>query len=266
MILFSAYALAVLAYLIGGALQGRALMNKPVCSRNLILMLGLAGAIAQAFSLSHTLITDNGLRFDFFITASLIACIIVLLALASILTRPLENLLVVIYPMAALTVILSALVPAEGQSHEYDPGLDLHIASSMIAYAFFTLALVQALLLSRQNWQLKHHKPSALTKALPPLMTMEKLLFELIWVGLIFLTIGLGSGFFFVENLFVQHLIHKTILSILAWFIFATLLVGHYRFGWRSRTAVRWTIGGFVVLMLSFFGTKLVLEYILHRA
>ena len=70
MILFSAYALAVLAYLIGGALQGRALMNKPVCSRNLILMLGLAGAIAQAFSLSHTLITDNGLRFDFFITAS----------------------------------------------------------------------------------------------------------------------------------------------------------------------------------------------------
>ncbi|MFP8965551.1 inner membrane protein YpjD [Pokkaliibacter sp. CJK22405] len=265
MILIGAYILAVVAYLAGGFLQSSTLMGKPLASRQQIMLLGLAGVLFQAVTLSHSLFTLGGLRFDFFITGSLISCLIVALALASALSRPLENLFVFIFPLAATTILLSGLIPAQGRSHEYNPGVDLHIASSIIAYAFFTLALVQALLLYRQNWQLKHHKPASLTKVLPPLQTMEKLLFELICVGLVFLTIGLISGFIFVQNLFAQHLIHKTILSLLAWLIFATLVIGHYRFGWRSRTAVRWTIGGFVVLMLGFFGTKLVLEYIIGR-
>ena len=69
----------------------------------------------------------------------------------------------------------------------------------------------------------------------------------------------------FIHDLFAQHLVHKTVLSLLAWVIFAILLWGRWSRGWRGRKAIRWTLGGFFTLMLAYFGTKLVLELILHR-
>lgn len=91
---------------------------------------------------------------------------------------------------------------------------------------------------------------------------MERLLFELIWIGMALLTASLVSGFIFVDNLFAQHLVHKTVLSIAAWLLYAVLLWGHKVQGWRSQRAVRWTVSGFFLLMLGFFGSKLVLETI----
>ncbi|MEY3785905.1 MAG: hypothetical protein RLZ75_110, partial [Pseudomonadota bacterium] len=72
-------------------------------------------------------------------------------------------------------------------------------------------------------------------------------------------------GFIFIENLFAQHLVHKTVLSILAWIIFTGLLIGRSRYGWRGQTAIQWTLIGFILLLLAYFGSKLVLELILHR-
>ncbi len=73
------------------------------------------------------------------------------------------------------------------------------------------------------------------------------------------------GGFIFLENLFEQHLVHKTILSMLAWLLYASLLLGHWLLGWRGRTAVRWTIGGFICLMLAYIGSKFVLEFIINQ-
>ena len=92
---------------------------------------------------------------------------------------------------------------------------------------------------------------------------METLLFELIWVGLALLTLAIGSGIIYLDDIFAQHLVHKSTLSIAAWLIFAMLLWGRHQWGWRSQTAVRWTLGGFATLMLGYFGSKLVLELIL---
>jgi ABC-type uncharacterized transport system permease subunit len=94
---------------------------------------------------------------------------------------------------------------------------------------------------------------------------METLLFQMLGVGVFFLSISLISGFMFVENLFAQHLVHKTVLSILAWIIFSSLLLGRTRYGWRGQLAIQWTLIGFVSLLLAYFGSKLVLELILHR-
>ena len=94
---------------------------------------------------------------------------------------------------------------------------------------------------------------------------MEGMLFELLWIGLGLLSIAIVSGAVFIDDIFAQSLVHKTVLTILAWLLFATLLWGHYQLGWRSKTAVRLTLAGFVMLMLAFFGSKLVLELILHR-
>jgi ABC-type uncharacterized transport system permease subunit len=95
--------------------------------------------------------------------------------------------------------------------------------------------------------------------------TMESLLFQMIAVGFVFLTLSLLTGLPQVDNMFAQHQAHKTILSIIAWCFFAVLLWGRWRFGWRGRTAVRWVLSGFVVLLLAYFGVKLVKELLLGR-
>ena len=95
---------------------------------------------------------------------------------------------------------------------------------------------------------------------------MEQLLFQLIGTGFVLLSAGLLTGIVFLEDVFAQHLVHKTVLSIAAWSIFGILLWGRWRFGWRGRKAIRWTLSGFGVLILAYFGSKLVLELILDRA
>ena len=71
------------------------------------------------------------------------------------------------------------------------------------------------------------------------------------------------TGFIYLEDIFAQHLVHKTALSIIGWLILGILLFGRFRFGWRGKTAIRWTLSAFAFLMLAFFGSKLVLEFIL---
>ena len=94
---------------------------------------------------------------------------------------------------------------------------------------------------------------------------MERVLFELVWSGVVLLTLSIISGLIFLDNMFAQHLVHKTVLSLGAWIIFTTLLVGRYRFGWRGMRAVRWTLGGCILLLLAYFGSKFVLEVLLNR-
>ncbi|OOZ35821.1 cytochrome c biogenesis protein CcsA, partial [Solemya elarraichensis gill symbiont] len=70
-------------------------------------------------------------------------------------------------------------------------------------------------------------------------------------------------GFIFLEDMFAQHLVHKTLLSLIAWCVFAILLHGRFKFGWRGRKALKWTLAGFAFLLLAYFGSKAVIELIL---
>lgn len=143
--------------------------------------------------------------------------------------------------------------------------MTLHIGSSMLAYAVLTLAAIQSAVIAVQDHQLKHRHTRGIIQVLPPLQLMETILFELLWVGVIMLTIAIGSGAVFIDDIFAQHLVHKTVLTIFAWALFSLLLWGHYQLGWRSQTAVRLTLAGFALLMLAFFGSKLVLELVLNK-
>ena len=87
----------------------------------------------------------------------------------------------------------------------------------------------------------------------------------MIGTGFALLTLALLSGFAFLEDMFAQHLVHKTVLSTLAWLMFGGLLIGRLRYGWRGKTAIVWTLSGFAVLILAYFGSKMVLELILQR-
>jgi len=138
--------------------------------------------------------------------------------------------------------------------------LTAHILLSMGAAALLFAAAVTALLLVFLDRRLRTRRIADLSNVLPPLDTLERLMFRLIGAGFVCLTLALLTGFVFVTNLFTQLLIQKTLLSLIAWVLFGTLLIGRIRYGWRGRAAVRWTLSGFGVLTLAYFGSKFVLE------
>ncbi len=231
-----------------------------------ILSIGLGGVLVHAAILYQGLFTDAGLNLGFFNASSLVTWLIVLLLLVSAYRKPIENLGIILLPIAALSIVLENLYPSEHLIQSSATwALDIHILISIAAYSLLSIAAVQAVLLAVQDRHLHNKHPGGFIRALPPLQTMENLLFQMIAVGFVLLSLALISGFIFLEDMFAQHLGHKTILSTIAWGVFATLLWGRHRFGWRGRVAIRWTLSGFLVLMLAYFGSKLVLELILQR-
>ncbi len=226
-----------------------------------LLALLLHGAIAW-----NTVLRPDGLHLGFFTISALMFLVINVACIVSLLRRPLQNLLVALFPLSALSVLVSTFAPETAVLETHlGGGMLLHIGSSIFAYAVLTLAAAQAAVLALQDHQLKTRQTRGLVRILPPLQLMENMLFEILWIGVILLTLAIMSGFLFVDDIFAQHLVHKTVLTILAWLLFSTLLWGHYQLGWRSATAVRLTLVGFALLMLAFFGSKLVLELILQR-
>ncbi|HEY5789913.1 MAG TPA: cytochrome c biogenesis protein CcsA, partial [Gammaproteobacteria bacterium] len=256
--------LASLLYLAAGLTLGRRLLRGAAAAElSRRLPLGLAGAalLLHAYLLLTSLHAPDGLRLGLFNAASLVAGAVALVLVLAALRKPVENLGIAIFPLAALLVITAALSPAS-QTVVQAPslGLELHILSSIVAYSLLTIAAVQAVLLAVQDRHLRNHHPGGIIRALPPLRTMETLLFEMIGAGFALLSVSLLSGLLYLEDIFAQHLIHKTVLSLAAWVVFAVLLWGRWRLGWRGKVAIRWTLTGFATLMLAYFGSKFVLE------
>jgi len=232
--------------------------------RQVGLLLGFFGILLHGLLLYSNTVTDNGVNLGVFNAFSLITWTILLLLLISSLSKPVENLGIVLLPLGALAIALEfRFVSVHLLRDTASTGLTIHILVSMLAYSLFTLASVQAVLLAIQDHHLHHRHPGGFVRALPPLQTMESLLFEMIGAGFVLLTLALISGFTFLDDMFAQRLAHKTILSITAWFVFGTLLWGRFHFGWRGQKALIWTLSGFVVLMLAYFGSKVVMELIL---
>jgi ABC-type uncharacterized transport system permease subunit len=168
-----------------------------------------------------------------------------------------------------LSAAVGAAVTGAGRSYAEDASagwqLTAHILLSMGAAALLFAAAVTALLLVFLERRLRTRRIANLPSELPPLDAMEKIMFRLIAAGFGLLTLALITGFVFVTNLFTQNLLQKTVLSLIAWLIFAVLLLGRLRFGWRGKAAVRWTLIGFAVLAVAYFGVKFVLEYVFGR-
>ncbi|MBF8779852.1 cytochrome C assembly family protein [Pseudomonas fulva] len=245
--------------------QGSRLARRTRADTRLLGLLGGVAVLAQGTALLFQLMTPLGLSLDFFSSASLIAMAVIGLTLLACLRIPLENLLLLLFPLGAVTALLAQFAPP-GTVPLIDeaPGILAHILLSILAYGLFTMAMFQALLLLLQDRQLKHKHPSGLIRNFPPLQTMESLLFGFLWAGWGLLSLSLVSGWLFLENLFAQHLVHKTLLACVAWVVFGVLLWGRTRLGWRGHKAIRWTLAGFCLLMLAYFGSKLVREFILH--
>src|SRR6266567_198038 len=224
-------------------------------------------AIVAPFALHTWLVYDmlwgqSELRFGFGQALS------VLIYWVESLYLELEGMQAPILALAALCAPLPAIFPGlASPPYTHSTEFRLHLALAMIAYGMFTIAALHALLMTLMERRLHGGAVVGPLAALPPLLTMERLLFRIILAGFTFLTLTLATGIVFSETLFGQAMKfnHKTLFAVISWLIFAALLAGRHLYGWRGRTALRWTLAGFLALLLAYVGSRFVLEVILRR-
>lgn len=229
--------------------------------RRVTFLFATAAFVLHCWVVIHQTGLPHGLSLPLFTSFAATSLTIVFLHLLLCLKQPADYLGIAVYPISAISVITSQA--SGGGAEIVGDAVQLHVFLSLLAYAVLALAAAQAVLVSIQRHYLSRHKPGGFIRSLPPLDSTEQLLFTLLGAGFVLLSFSLASGFFYLEDMFAQHLVHKTVLSCVGWGIFGVLLFGRWQFGWRGKKVVQWTLAGFALLILAYFGSKLVLEILL---
>ena len=231
----------------------------------ILLPLALHGSLLYA-----DVFSQSDIRFGFAYALSAMLWLTVLFYWLESLLYDLDAMLPPALALAALAVPLPALFPGRiGGAYAASFEFRLHLVLAMLAYSLFTIAILHAVLMAVAERRLHRKEGGAggLLGALPPLLTLERLLFRLIAAAFVLLTLTLATGIAYSETLFgrAMRFDHKTVFAILSWLTFGVLLAGRWLYGWRGRTALRWTLTGFVLLILAYVGSRFVLEVILGR-
>ncbi len=198
-------------------------------------------------------------------TVSLTGLMLALLALSFAGQASWRGLIAFFVATAGLTALLTA--PQAGTADMDTPLWQFlsHVLVATLAWSMFAAAAALALLTAAKDRYLRIAGSTGWAASLPPLESMEKLMFGAIAAGFALLSLAIFSGLIFVEDLLAQHLTHKTVLTVLAWMVFAVLLFGRWRLGWRGRGAINWTVAGFGLLAVAYFGSRFILEVVLGR-
>lgn len=225
--------------------------------------------------LTHGVGLYNGLfgaelmRFSFSLALSLMLWLAVFIYWLESFRARMDGLQPMVLPLAAACAALPVIFQnAHALTHAGAWGFKLHFIAAMLAYSLFTLSALHAVFMSYTERKLHQRALTKSLASLPPLLTMEALLFRMIATGFVLLTAALASGSLFSEELFGKALTldHKTLFAFASWGIFAALLTGRHIRGWRGRTALRWTMAGFMLLLLAYIGSRFVLEVVLGRS
>lgn len=252
-------------YALGAALQIRSIWHSRTLAAGTLAAIVVPALLLHATATYLQMDTEAGFYLGFFTAASLTALLMVVFLVLAAAHLPVQNLLLLVLPFGAAAVI-GAQIGETG--FEARPSLPLtlvvHILFSIVAYSILFMAACQSLLLAYQDHALKAKSSIRALRLLPPLESMETLLFTMLWTGIVTLTAAIASGFLFLDDLFGQRVVHHTVLAMASWAVYAVLLTGRHFFGWRSRTATYWTLIAFSLLVLGYFGSKFVLEILLE--
>ena len=180
----------------------------------------------------------------------------------------LEGLQLLLMPLAAVSLLFAVCFPGERVGYALsNPVFSIHLLVSVLAYGMFAISALIAVFMLLLDYALHQKRNLLLVRNLPSLLSLEQLMFKVIWAGFTLLSLSLVSGVLFSEQLFGRAfaLTHKTVFGLIARLIFGVLLLGQNRFGWRGRQAMYWSIAGFAALLFAYIGSKFVLELILKR-
>lgn len=222
----------------------------------------------HAAGLYGRLFVADSMQFSFALATSIMLLLATLVYWVESFSSRTEGLQPLVLPAAAAGALLPIVFSrSHVLEHATSIGFRLHFLSAMLAYGLFALAALHALLMGFAEKRLHRRTLSRGLIALPPLLTMELLLFRMVWAAFVLLTVAVGSGIFFSDSLYGRPLTldHKTLFAMISWALVAALLIGRHYWGWRGRVAQRWLIAGFVALILAYVGSRFVAEVLLGR-
>ncbi len=220
---------------------------------------------AHLIAVINFLLQPQGLDLSLVKIFALLAFAINLIVFFSGLTKTQHSLYLLLFPISSITILMAFTFPSSKPVMVLTHTMQVHVLLSIMAYSLLSIAALQALFTGLLDRQLKNKRQHKLIKTFPPLETMESVLFNIIWIGQLFLTLSLLTGFFFYDDFFEKQLLHKVIMSMLAWIFFSLLLYGRYYWGWRGHIATRLTWAGFLSVLIGYIGTKFVIEFVLTQ-
>lgn len=255
--------LNILFYILSAGLLWRSLA-KATPATWLLWATPLTAIVLHSAVLWQYLANDHFDHLNITMSLSTVALLLALLTLLR--SRTASGLLLspIVYVFAAVTVIILAFSPANwGAPLSDTSGLVIHIILSLLAYAVLMLATLYAVQILYLNYVLKHHRTNTLAGYLPPLMTAEKYFFRLLSSGTLVLAVAIASGFIFLNDMFAQGQAHKTILSLIAFVLYATVMFLHAARQVRGRALVVTSVVASLLLTLAYFGSKFVKDVLL---
>ena len=241
--------------------------TKVIPAPNPALSTAVIAIVSHGIYVALEMKTKSGIDLSFFNVGCLVSLAINIAVLLSSIRQPVHTLFFIVFSIAILTIFSSMLVGTTATPRtNISAELLTHILMSIVAYSILALAACQAAVLLVFEGRLRRRMSLRFVRSLPPLETMETVLFQWLSTGLFLLTIAISSGFIFLYDQFSEHVTqHHTVLSMASWIVYTTIFIGHYFFGWRGSTTSRWILVGFVLLMTGYFGTKFIIEFILVR-
>ena len=258
--------LAILLYVAGCYSQFRALSARDPRPSKPLLALSVFAVALHGLCLALVFYAKAGIDLSLFTIASLIAFAATLTILAASFAQPqgrLQNLYLFVFPLSIVAVAGSLAFGGTKVRQVLEGGLLAHLLVSIFAYTLLTVAAFQAILLRVQERHIRHKEPMGVIRILPSLETLEIALFQLLWAGFALLTVSIVIGFVFLDNVLAREVVYHTVLATLSWFIYVGLLSGHLVFGWRGKMAARWTLAAFGLLVVGYFGSRFILEFVL---
>lgn len=260
--LVPASAYLILGYVLCMARRRDQLGQVAMLSRILL----VTGLVTHGIVLGQDMLEGDTLHFGLAVALSLTLWLALLIYFFESLLTRIDNLLAMAAIPAACCALLPALMPSSIHLNIGAPLFRLHFVVAMLAYSFFALAALHAIMMAITERRLHHGKLDKGSSI--PLLTLERLTFRQIGVSFVFLTLTLVSGLAFPASEIDRPMTvkYKIAFTLAAWFVFGILLAGRHFRGWRGRIAQRWTLAGFVFLLLAYAGTHFVLEILLHRS
>ncbi|MFG6442960.1 cytochrome C assembly family protein [Roseateles sp. LKC17W] len=204
-------------------------------------------------------LAQPGARFGFAPALSMTAWLVLTVYLVESRFLPLHSVRRVLAWLAAAAVLLAWGFPGDSRPQAASPWAPLHWVLGLASYGLFGVAVLHAALMNRAEARLRHQRatPGGL-----PLLRLERLTFNFVAAGVGVLSLAILLGWWFTPQWKWDH---KTLLAVLGWLVLTGLLVGRRIYGWRGRRATRWLYAGAAMLLLSYVGSRFVLEVLLQR-
>ena len=260
----------LLLYLLAAIAFAMSRLPKFAAQTRLLLVLaavfGAVGIVLHGQDLFVEVHRASGLSVSLAGAVSLIGLQLALIGLIGAVEPTLRGMTAGLLLLAAVATIPVDMQPEVPAASDLSWQLQAHILIAMFAYGLLTAGAIVAVYSLVQDRRLKAGKLSSGHHLFAPLETTEKMLFSVTAAGFSVLLLAILSGFAFVEDLFAQHLAHKTAFSLLALLLFGILMAGRTFAGWRGKRAVYLYLWGFAFLCVAYFGARYVLEELLNRS